>query len=251
MTEIALLFPFSPLNWASLWYGMGYAVGVLVFAAMAWRRGFALEPVVNLGLVGLIGGLLGANLTQLLFGGAPGKTVVGGIAVGYLCVALYKWRAGIHRPTGDLFAVALMAGEAVGRWGCFAGGCCYGKPSALPWAIWQQDALRHPTQAYLALAALAILVRLLWQEFRRPLPENGLFYLQGVLYCTARFAIEFFRDGAGTYAGLTVAQWVCIGGAVYFAVRGGNLQRTTAAGEAPLGQTGQPGQTEQEDRQIP
>src|SRR6185436_8498959 len=115
--------------------------------------------------------------------------------VGYVCVILYKRFSKITRPTGDLFAVSRMAGEAVGRWGCFFGGCCHGKPTDLPWAVFQHEALRHPTQVYLSLASAVILALLLCREFRRPLPENGLFYLQGALYSVARFAIEFYRDG--------------------------------------------------------
>jgi phosphatidylglycerol:prolipoprotein diacylglycerol transferase len=230
-----------PLSWAGLWYALGYGVGVLAFVLMALRRKFPVEPVINIAIVGLVGGMVGANITQIAFGGTPGKTVLGGVAVGYLCVALYKHYAQIRRPTGDLFAVALMAGEAVGRWGCYFGGCCYGKPTDLPWAVFQHEALRHPTQAYLSIATFLILTVLLWYEFRRPLPENGLFYLQGVLYCVARFSIEFYRDGASHHAGLTTAQWVCIGGVMYFVVRGFSLRRNASVVRSEVkGQNSEP-----------
>jgi hypothetical protein len=118
--------------------------------------------------------------------------VLGAIAGGYLSVVLYKRHLGIERPTGDLFAVALCAGEAIGRWGCFFGGCCYGKPSHAAWAVWQHGAWRHPTQIYLSLASLLILGCLLLLERTDP-RENALFYFQGLLYCVSRFVIEFFR----------------------------------------------------------
>ncbi|MES2464110.1 MAG: prolipoprotein diacylglyceryl transferase family protein, partial [Armatimonadota bacterium] len=117
---------------------------------------------------------------------------------------------------GDLFAVALSAGEAVGRWGCFVGGCCYGKACDLPWAFYQHGEYRHPTQAYLSLAALFTLAVLLFLEWRGTLPENGLFYVQGVMICVLRFVIEFFRDGHPVLLGLTTAQYACaVGGAVF------------------------------------
>ena len=118
-------------------YGLAYLTGVLVFVWMARRRGIATHGVMLLMQAALVGGLVFANAFQWLFGGAPGKTVLGGIAGGYLCVWLVKLRLGLRRPTGDLFAVALCGGEAVGRLGCYFGGCCYGKPAHVAWAVWQ------------------------------------------------------------------------------------------------------------------
>jgi len=208
---------------SSLCYASGYLAGLLAFVWMAQRRGLATSGVLSAMGVGLIGGLAGANLAQWLATGSGGKTILGGVAGGYLAVFLYKRRIGLRRPIGDLFAVALCAGEAVGRWGCYFGGCCYGRPTSLPWAVWQHGALRHPTQIYLSLACFGILVILLWFE-RTGLPENGLFTLQGFLYCLARFAIEFWRDVPAGPGGLTTAQWACLAGAIFFAMKGALLR---------------------------
>lgn len=199
-------------------YAAGYGVGVLAFLGMAWRRRLLTDGVLGLMAVGLIGGLVFANLAQRWIGGTAGKTVLGAVAGGYLCVVICKKLWGIRRPLGDLFAVAISAGEAVGRWGCFFGGCCYGKACHLPWAVWQEQAWRHPTQAYLSFANLAILVILLWLERQDP-PENGLFFLQGLLYCIARFSIEFLRDNHPAALGLSLAQWACLVGGAYFGIR--------------------------------
>ncbi len=200
-------------------YAAGYLTGLGAFWWMARQRGLATQGVFALLAAGLVGGLVCANLAQWIFAGTAGKSVLGAVAGGYLSVALYKRYLGIRRPLGDLFAVALSAGEAVGRWGCFFAGCCYGRTCAhLPWAIWQHDAWRHPTQAYLSLASLGILLVLLALERLRP-PENTLFFLQGVLYCAARFGIEFLRDSPRTAGNLSLAQWACLFGGLFFAVR--------------------------------
>lgn len=209
---------FLPLNLSTLCYGLGYLIGFLAFLWMAHRRGLNTVGVRGVAVAGLLGGLVGANLTQWLATGQPGKTVLGGVAGGYLAVILYKRYIGLRRPTGDLFAVAVCAGEAVGRWGCFFGGCCYGRPTDLPWAIFQHDALRHPAQLYLSLGSLVVLGILLYREFCVPLPENGLFYLQGLLYGALRFSVEFFRE-TSTHAGLTTAQWTCLIGMAFFGYR--------------------------------
>jgi phosphatidylglycerol---prolipoprotein diacylglyceryl transferase len=202
----------------SVCYALAYLTGIAAFAWMARRRGMRSGAVWTLMQAGLVGGLLGANLAQLTLGGAAGKTVLGGVAGGYVTVAVAKWVIGFRRPTGDLFAVALCAGEAVGRFGCFFGGCCYGKECAAPWAVWQHGAWRHPTQLYLSVACLGILASMAWYARSRP-PENGLFYLQGLLYCGTRFVVEFYRDSHAAWVGLTTAQFACLVGGLYFGIR--------------------------------
>ncbi len=208
---------------ASFCYLLGYGTGLAAFVLLARRRGLATSGIMAVAGAGLIGGLLGANFGQwvcarVFHDVAAGKSVLGGLAGGYLTVVLYKRHLGIVRPTGDLFAVALTAGEAVGRWGCFFGGCCYGKVTTVPWAVSEDGQMRHPTQIYSSAACALILVVLLRVERTRP-PENTLFYLQGTLFCVARFVIEFFRAGPAPVAGLTLAQWACAAGFVFFAVK--------------------------------
>jgi phosphatidylglycerol:prolipoprotein diacylglycerol transferase len=203
---------------AAGFYAAGYILGIAAFVWMARRRGLATEGILLAMMAGLIGGLICANLAQRAVTGAAGKTVLGAVAGGYLCVFLTKRAVGIRRPLGDLFAVAICAGEAVGRWGCLFGGCCYGRPTDVPWAVWQHDAFRHPTQIYLSLACLLILGAL-WRFERASPPENGLFYLQGMLYCAARFLIEFCRETHAVGIGLSAAQWACLVGFAFFAAR--------------------------------
>ena len=209
---------------SATFYALGYLTGGAAFIGMARARRLATSGVLIVMQAGLIGGLICANVGQWVFGGTPGKTVLGAIAGGYVTVVLFKRYLGLKRPLGDLFAVALCAGEAVGRWGCFFGGCCYGKPASIPWAVRQHGMLRHPTQIYLSLACVAILI-VLWRFARRSPPENALFYLEGALYCVARFVIEFWRVSPPIAMALTVAQWACLGGLVFFAVRFALLMR--------------------------
>ena len=181
---------------AGIAYAIAYLAAVGAFAWMAKRRGLATEGIRALAGAALVGGLIGANLAQLLIAGAIGKTILGGFAGGYLAVVLAKRHLGIRRPTGDLFAVAFCVGEALGRIGCFIGGCCYGKVANVAWAVEDHGGWRHPTQLYLSLAALGTLAVLLAIEKRRALPENGLFYVQGLLFCVARLAIQPYREAS-------------------------------------------------------
>lgn len=81
-----------------------------------------------------------------------GKTIVGGLIGGLIGVEWTKRRLGIARSTGDLFAIPLAVGMAIGRIGCFLSGLgdhTYGNLTALPWGVDFGDGLlRHPTQLY-------------------------------------------------------------------------------------------------------
>lgn len=212
------------MSLGSMFTVLGYAVGALVIwlagREARWPRGQMLWLL----SAGLLGGTLGGKLTQWLALGWPfapgaaariadpllgGRTIIGGIICGWLAVELTKWRLGVRRSTGDLFALALPAGEAVGRLGCLLNGCCYGAPSALPWAIYQHGAWRHPAQVYSGLAAMALLGVLFWLRGRL-WREGDLFRVYLLLYGACRFAIEFTRYRDQLYSGLSLAQWVCL-----------------------------------------
>ncbi len=204
---------------------LAYAVGALVFYLAARERRAATEGIGYVAAAGLVGGILGAKLTEwsiahwtslaaqpaaLLDPRLGGRTLIGGLLVGWAAVELAKWRLGIRRSTGDLFALALPAGEAVGRIGCFFNGCCYGVAAAPGWlTVHQHGAWRHPAQLYAAVVALLIFVTLLALR-RRVAGEGTLFRVYLVLFGASRFALEFLRERTLAYAGLSLAQWVCL-----------------------------------------
>lgn len=151
------------------------------------------------------------HLLSLLF--APGgKTIVGGLLGGWIAVEVVKRLTGIRRRTGDLFALPICVGIAVGRVGCFVAGLAddtYGKPTNLPWAVNLGDGIgRHPVQIYeiLFLLLLGILV-----STRRPWPEGVRFRIVLGGYLAWRLAIDFFKPQP-LLAGLNLIQWSCVAG---------------------------------------
>ena len=65
-----------------------------------------------------------------------GGVFYGGL-IAAIAVCIYLLRK--HRlplwTSGDLFAPGIALGYMVGRLGCLMAGCCYGKPTNVPWAI--------------------------------------------------------------------------------------------------------------------
>ena len=141
---------------------------------------------------------------------ASGKTIVGGLLGGWLAVELVKRFQGIHERTGDLYALPLCIGIAIGRIGCFLTGLpdrTYGVATSVPWAIDFGDGTpRHPTQLYeiVFLLILALTVRRLPEQRERG--SNFRRFLAG--YFGWRLAIDFLKPG-DRFVGMTGIQWAC------------------------------------------
>jgi phosphatidylglycerol---prolipoprotein diacylglyceryl transferase len=169
---------------------------------------------------GFIGGALGAKLPFVLDSGAglftnlvwlqDGKTITTGLIGAYLGVEIAKLALEVRVKTGDTFALPLAVALAIGRWGCFCNGCCYGVATDLPWGVDFGDGLRrHPTQVYESLFHLLMAFLLLHLMARDLLPCQRLkLYL--IAYALYRFATEYIRPEPPGPVGLTFYQWVAL-----------------------------------------
>ncbi len=104
----------------------------------------------------------------------------------------------------DVYAPAIALGQSVGRLGCFAAGCDYGKPTkSFLHVVFTNPTAHdvtgvplgvplHPAQVYESLATLTIFGILLWQ-YRRKTSDGQVFLLYLALYAVARFFLEFLR----------------------------------------------------------
>jgi phosphatidylglycerol:prolipoprotein diacylglycerol transferase len=203
---------------------------LLALAVFLWTRHFLphqaglralpLSKRLLLALASFIGGALGAKLPFVLgadggvFSDAAwfrdGKTITTGLIGAYLGVELAKTVMRIRVKTGDSFALPLALAMAVGRWGCFFNGCCYGMPTNLPWGVdFGDHVARHPTQAYESLFHLAM-AGVLWLVLRRGLLRFQHLKLYLIAYGLYRFAIEFIRPEPSYWLDLTFYQWISV-----------------------------------------
>jgi phosphatidylglycerol:prolipoprotein diacylglycerol transferase len=194
-------------------------VGALVARRTQRRLGLAPREKLGIGLGAFCGAMIGAKLPfvlsdwdGLLSGAAwfaNGKTILCGLVGGYFGVELAKWMLDIRTKTGDSFAVPVALAVGIGRLACFAGGCCYGTPTNLPWGVRFPlvDPLpRHPTQLYetaFHFSAAAVLFELQ----SRGLLRGQLIKLYIISYLAYRFLTEFIRPEARLWGGLTGYQW--------------------------------------------
>jgi phosphatidylglycerol---prolipoprotein diacylglyceryl transferase len=212
------------------------AAYALAFALYRWQRGRYGDPVSTdarwwVITAAAVGAALGSKLLSWLEDpaatlahlGQPlllfeGKTIVGGLLGGLIAVEWVKRRIGVTRSTGDLFALPLALGIAIGRVGCFLTGLAdqtCGLPSHLPWAVDFGDGVpRHPTQLY-EILFLVLLGAVLWHWMELPHQNGDVFKFFMVGYCAWRLAVDFLKPGTALL-GLTAIQWACVGTLVYY-----------------------------------
>ena len=215
-----------------------YLLGLRLAMVRARRWGLDANRVLDLGIYIIIAALIGAKLMLLVvdfeqFRRSPWDLLAlarsGGVFYGGLILSLGVafWFIARHRmpfwTTCDVFAPGIALGHVTGRLGCFAAGCCYGKPTDVSWSVVFTNPLAlanvgtplgiplHPTQLYEAGAELVILILLLSTE-RKGRPFAGrTFWLYMLLYAVSRYIVEIYRgDPRGELFGLSTSQIISL-----------------------------------------
>ena len=201
-------------------------VGLLILQREARRTNLP-ESVLDAGLMGVIGGLIGAKvfwtvehastapISDLLFsrGGLSWYGgLIGGIGSGLVLIWVRRW------PLIAILAAATPAlafGQLLGRIGCFLVGDDYGWPTSLPWGVAFPEGLPpttvpvHPTQLYEAVG-LGIIGALLIHWRRAGVSDGAVLGRYLVMVAALRFAIEFVRVHDAIALGLAPAHWLSI-----------------------------------------
>jgi phosphatidylglycerol---prolipoprotein diacylglyceryl transferase len=229
-------------------YGIFLAVGMLlalfVASRLAARDGLPKERIYDLGLWVLVGGLVGSKLLMVMVednvnifsldflrsGGVFYGSLIGGFLATAILVPLYKlpfWKI------TDAFAPGVALGQALGRQGCFAAGCCWGDVCHNPLGVHFTD-LGHqytgvpivgpdgadlylwPTQLIESFLMLAVFGFLFWLHRRKKF-DGQILITYGIIYSIIRFSIEFIRDdprgdlfGFTTLTGLSTSQGISL-----------------------------------------
>jgi phosphatidylglycerol:prolipoprotein diacylglycerol transferase len=215
---------------------LGFLAGLGIALRLGRRAGLDPDKISNLAVYCAIAGIVGAKLFMFLFDlgdyirdprqifsldtlRAAG-VFHGGFIIALLVAIFYIRHK--HLPafkTMDAFAPGIVLGQSIGRLGCFAAGCCWGRECTLPWGVrFRSDFAApvpltvnlHPVQLYESAADLLIFLFLYRRATRghRPGEIIGLYL---VLYSIARFIIEFYRVHEQALIGpFSLTQWIAL-----------------------------------------
>lgn len=206
-----------------LFIALGFVFGMSVAMREARIRGRNPAMVQDLGFYAIIGAVVGSralfvlmnldhflnNPLEMVMFWKGGLVFLGGAILAVSLMVAYVLRKGDSVLTwADICVPGLALGQALGRIGCLAAGCCYGDACDLPWAITFTDPHSlaplnvplHPTQLYASLAGLLNLAVLLGfrSSFSTPGRIAGLYLL---IYAPSRITIEFLRGDFRTDLG--------------------------------------------------
>jgi len=202
-------------------YGLMLAIAFLAGTWVALREsrrlGLDEDRVVTVILVALVAAILGARALYVAehvreFRGTylsvlalwqGGLTLYGGIVAGTVAGLFAARRAGLPMwVTADALTPSLALGTMFGRVGCFLNGCCYGRPTRLPWGVvFPPDSFAglefgpvpvHPSQLYFAAAGL-VLFLLAWVVRRRGWVPGVLFWGMVAVMALVRIPLDLTR----------------------------------------------------------
>lgn len=205
-----------PISSYGFMVAIAFIVALFIAIARAKKRYISAYVIFDISLYMLISGFIGArafyilqhisyyeSIDEVLQIGAGGFTFYGGFILASLVFIIYvrlnKLPAG---KIADALTPPLALGIGISRFGCFLSGCCFGKPTSLPFGVsfpenslpWIEFEIQkvHPTQIYSLISLIVIFFILLFAE-KHIIFSGQLFTLFILLYSSQRFYIDFFR----------------------------------------------------------
>jgi phosphatidylglycerol---prolipoprotein diacylglyceryl transferase len=234
--------PFTVYTYGIL-VAAGFVAGLWYAYRQAPRAGLDPRKVWNLGIYGILVALAVSKLwlvfsnlnyylayPRAIFSVATiesGGVFYGGVLGGLVWVLLYThFQKMPFLSVLDVSAAGVALGHGIGRLGCFAAGCCYGKPTSLPWGVTFTSPVAarlsgtplhvalHPTQLYGSLAEFLNFLILIWLGARQKF-SGQLIGAYFILYGIERGTIEFFRGDPGRtlmfHDSVSLMQFVSVG----------------------------------------
>ncbi len=231
------LFSIGPLTLHTygLFVALGFIAGILITIKLGKSMKIPSNSVMDMGFIIILSGLAGSRLIYIIINFSHyvanpldiiklwqgGLVFNGGLVAVIIVLFLYARHHRLNIWTlGDLWSPAATIGQAIGRIGCFFAGCCYGKPTDVPWAVIFTNPKSiatlnipiHPTQIYSSLSSFIIFIILMILHSKKKF-EGQVFLWFLILHSTARLFLERFRgDSRGTIItnDLTMTQFIAM-----------------------------------------
>lgn len=217
---------------------LGLLAGLALYYYELRRRDMLSWQIICISVAAILGGGIGARTItaweHLSYyansAGVPlsylishsGKSIIGGLAGGYLAITLSKRALGYRHSTGDCYAAAIPLALVIGRIGCFLAELPLGTPTNLPWGISasEEAASRfascpgctekmHPSMIYEIIFHLIALI-VIARYRKHVLLQGDTLKIYLLISAVFRFLVEFVRANPEQIGGLSGPQIVLI-----------------------------------------
>ena len=205
-----------PIHTYGFMIALGFLTAIFTIRKLSERAQLDVERVLDLTFWVLLVGFLGCRVLFILtrfsfFLSDPlamfkvwegGLVFLGGpiFAMPFTVWYLRKYKLPLWK-TMDAMIPGLAIAHALGRLGCLAAGCCYGKPTGSDWGVrlyselvdpqFQGIAL-HPTQIYESASLLVLFAGLLY-VFKNKKFDGQVILTYFIAYPVIRSIVEVFR----------------------------------------------------------
>ncbi|HZK44420.1 MAG TPA: prolipoprotein diacylglyceryl transferase [Syntrophomonadaceae bacterium] len=214
-------------------YAWGFMLAIAVIISIYGvgklfeREGYDKEIVVDMVLIIVIAGIIGARIAYILVyewttlitnplslfsirsGGISGLIWYGGVIGGAIPFFIYMYKKKLpFWLVADMLAPFIALSYALVRVGCFLNGCCYGNITDSIFGVvfpYVDAFARHPAQIYSSILNLILFGFLIWFYPRRKFDGQVIiYYILG--YSVYRFIVEFFRESIIMCGSITLGQ---------------------------------------------
>ncbi len=220
------LISFGPVH--IYFFGLMIAIGIIsasIFAVkQAEKRGVSEDSMLNLIIIVVIAGVVGARLFYILFYNPSfyfknpseilkidegGLSIHGGVFLAIAAGYLYSLKSKISFfKLADIAVMALPLAQGIGRVGCDV----FGKPmtNLMPWGINYGGQILHPAQVYEFVLDYILFV-VLWRRSYKKKFEGELFIIYLISFSIIRGVVEFFRINPVIWGPFSISHLLSLG----------------------------------------
>ena len=237
MNPILLDLGFIEIRWYSVLILVAFLIGYLLVSNRCRKEGISSVFIADLCFYLIIFCILGARIYYCLFNlnyyskhlldifkiWEGGLAIHGGIIAGILTIYFYSRKKEINLlKLLDIFAPALVLGQAIGRWGNFFNMEAYGPEATLSTlknlhipqfiidGMYIDRVYHHPTFLYESIGCLIIFILIMLIRNIKKIKTGQVTSIYFISYGIIRFLIESLRQDSLMFFNLKVAQIISI-----------------------------------------
>lgn len=235
MSPILLDFGFIEIRWYSVLILISFIIGYFLIINRSKTKNIDISFISDLIFYVMIFCILGARIYYCIFNldyysknildifkvWEGGLAIHGGIVAGIITIFFYSKKKDISLlKLLDIFAPALVLGQAIGRWGNFFNMEAYGPqttlnvlqklnvPQFIIDGMYIDGSYHHPTFLYESLGCLLIFIIIMLLRNIKNIKEGVVTSIYLILYGVIRFFIEGLRQDSLMLFNIKIAQLV-------------------------------------------